>query len=133
MSLLVLRRLAAPVLMCLDAGALIAFIFPALVALKALKGRDPVVMASQASCVAGLVSAGPCRLDLVCRCHDTLLPHPNVPQPPCMLLLQGYWQWNAWALIVLGVLQAVAGVAAVLFFSDKGHNASGSGLMAYLF
>ncbi|EFN54731.1 hypothetical protein CHLNCDRAFT_135437 [Chlorella variabilis] len=69
------------------AGALIAFIFPALVALKALKGRDPV----------------------------------------------GYWQWNAWALIVLGVLQAVAGVAAVLFFSDKGHNASGSGLMAYLF
>ncbi|KAI3424945.1 hypothetical protein D9Q98_008327 [Chlorella vulgaris] len=65
------------------AGALIAFIFPALVALKA----------------AALSEGEP-------------------------LAAVRYWRWNAWALIVVGVLQAAAGITACLFLSDDSQSNS---------
>jgi hypothetical protein len=35
-----------------------------------------------------------------------------------------YWRWNAWALIVVGVLQAAAGITACLFLSDDSQSNS---------
>lgn len=82
------------------AGALIAFIFPAWVALGALRSRDPAAMASPA-----------------------------------------YWRLNAWALLALGAVQAVAGVATTLFLNrnnDQGGKGAGDGgvagsLLSYLY
>lgn len=75
------------------AGALIAFIFPAWVALEALRRQDPAALAAQR-----------------------------------------YWRWNAYGLIALGIVQAVAGVTTVILNSSK-HNSdsSGSPLLSYVF
>jgi hypothetical protein len=69
------------------AGALIAFIFPALVALKACDNQE------------GWGS------------HTSTL----------------YWRANAWALIVLGIIQAVTGLAAVFLKPADGDNSAGGG------
>lgn len=45
--------------------------------------------------------------------------------------MQGYWRWNAWALIAIGIVQAVAGVATTLFFNHGTQNSS-NGLGALL-
>ena len=71
------------------AGALIAFFFPALVALKACDNQE------------GWGSHTSTR----------------------------YWKVNAWALIVLGVIQAVTGLAAV-FINPSGNDNNGVGLAA---
>jgi hypothetical protein len=85
-------------MMLFAAGALIAFIFPAWVALGALKRRDPAALASPA-----------------------------------------YWRLNAWALMALGAVQAVAGVATTLFLNRNQDHDGGGGsggaasLLFYLF
>ncbi|PSC68607.1 Extracellular basic protease [Micractinium conductrix] len=71
------------------AGALIAFIFPAWVALAALRRQDPAALASKR-----------------------------------------FWVCNAYALVLLGVVQAVAGVTATLFLPshDADRQAVGGGV-----
>lgn len=68
------------------AGALIAFIFPAWVALAALRRCDLATVAAQR-----------------------------------------YWRWNAYALILLGVVQAIAGIAATLFLPNPNQNGGQNG------
>lgn len=48
--------------------------------------------------------------------------------------MQRYWRWNAYGLIALGIVQAVAGVTTVILNSSK-HNSdsSGSPLLSYVF
>lgn len=54
--------------------------------------------------------------------------------PPRMHMssLQGYWRINAWALIAIGIAQAVAGVTATLFFSHKDSSGENGPLNAAL-
>jgi len=55
---------------------------------------------------------------------------------PILPTLQAYWRWNAWALVVLGVVQAVAGITTTLFLTPKGDGHNGmrsNALLAYLF
>ncbi|KAL4444692.1 hypothetical protein ABPG77_002509 [Micractinium sp. CCAP 211/92] len=76
------------------AGALIAFIFPAWVALEALRRQDPGALAAQR-----------------------------------------YWRWNAYGLVALGIVQAVAGVTTVILNGSKpdSNSSGGSPLLSYLF
>lgn len=127
---------------CLDrnAGALIAFIFPAWIALRAIRCRDPTALASQVGRWEGSLAVG------VQRCGGApvtgaawlahLLTAPagcRQPGSPPLPLPQGYWTINAWALIAIGIAQAVAGVTATLFFSHKdsgGQNGARSAALA---
>lgn len=51
---------------------------------------------------------------------------------PPLPLPQGYWRINAWALIAIGIAQAVAGVTATLFFSHKDSDGQNGALSAAL-
>ena len=69
-----------------------------------------------------------------CACHAKCAAH-SLRGPFLMFdaaALQRYWSVNAWALIAIGVAQAVAGVTATLFFSpqDGGKNGALAGALA---
>lgn len=50
-------------------------------------------------------------------------------------LLQRYWRWNAYGLVALGIVQAVAGVTTVILNGSKpdSNSSGGSPLLSYLF
>lgn len=121
------------------AGALIAFIFPAWVALAVVRLRDPAALASHVRreahaqlCCHSFLSG------IYVKCSVLL---PSVSSPPFRARPstapsrpQAYWRWNAWALIAIGVVQAAAGIATTLFFQPPDHNGVSSGVraLAYL-